>query len=144
MKITRDVIVDLLPAYQSGEASADTKALIEEYLREDPQLARVVRQPELPVEKLAAEAPPDLMLRSLAKTKKLIRLRSWLLTLGILSTWASFFTLIWDLKLDGRPVRGTFFMWRDQPLWAAAAAAVAVCCWVAYYRIWRRLRTTLM
>jgi hypothetical protein len=36
MKLEREVIVDLLPAYFSGEASAATRALVEEYFREHP------------------------------------------------------------------------------------------------------------
>ena len=44
MEITRDVILDLLPLYQAGEASADTCALVEEYLQSDPELAKMARQ----------------------------------------------------------------------------------------------------
>ena len=36
MNITRHVVADLLPAYLSGEASADTKALIDELAARDP------------------------------------------------------------------------------------------------------------
>ena len=32
MKITRDVIYDLLPGYFAGEVSADTRALVDEFL----------------------------------------------------------------------------------------------------------------
>jgi anti-sigma factor RsiW len=39
MKISRNIIRDLLPAYLEGEASADTVALVEEFLRGDPELA---------------------------------------------------------------------------------------------------------
>jgi anti-sigma factor RsiW len=41
MKITRDVIYDLLPAYFAGEVSADTRALIDEFLATDPEFARM-------------------------------------------------------------------------------------------------------
>ena len=41
MKITRDVIYDLLPAYFAGEVSADTRALIDEFLTTDPEFARM-------------------------------------------------------------------------------------------------------
>ena len=44
MKITTDVILDLLPLYMADEVSADTRALIEEYLETDPQLMRLVKQ----------------------------------------------------------------------------------------------------
>ena len=42
MNVTRNVIDDLLPAYLSGEASPDTVALVDEFLRQDPELARTV------------------------------------------------------------------------------------------------------
>ena len=37
MKLEREVIIDLLPAYFSGEASAATRMLVEDYFREDPE-----------------------------------------------------------------------------------------------------------
>jgi anti-sigma factor RsiW len=43
MKITKDVIKDLLPVYLAGEASNDTRAFLEDYLRSDPALAAEVR-----------------------------------------------------------------------------------------------------
>ena len=44
MKITRNVILDLLPLYSAGEVSADTRALIDKYLETDPELANVAKQ----------------------------------------------------------------------------------------------------
>jgi hypothetical protein len=41
MKITRDVIYDLLPAYFADEVSADTRAVIDEFLTTDPEFARM-------------------------------------------------------------------------------------------------------
>jgi hypothetical protein len=41
MKITRDVVSDLLPGYFAGEVSADTRALIGEFLSTDPEFARM-------------------------------------------------------------------------------------------------------
>lgn len=38
MKITREVITDLLPLYLAGEASKDTQELINEFLQTDPDL----------------------------------------------------------------------------------------------------------
>ncbi len=45
MKITRNVILDLLPMYVSGELSEDTRILVEEYLKTDPELDRIARDP---------------------------------------------------------------------------------------------------
>ncbi len=41
MKVTREVIYDLLPGYFANEASADTRALVEEYFQTDPDFARM-------------------------------------------------------------------------------------------------------
>lgn len=43
-EITPDVIQDLLPLYQAGEVSADTTALVEAYLKTNPELAEIARQ----------------------------------------------------------------------------------------------------
>jgi len=44
MEITKNVILDLLPMYLANEVSADTRALVEEYLETDPELANIARQ----------------------------------------------------------------------------------------------------
>jgi hypothetical protein len=46
MKITKNVILDLLPLYAAKEVSADTRALVEKYLKTDPDLANVAKQLE--------------------------------------------------------------------------------------------------
>ena len=63
MRITRNVIQDLLPLHLSGEASPDTAALVEEYLETDPEMRRIA-------EDMAASetsAPP----RPLSKEKEM-------------------------------------------------------------------------
>jgi anti-sigma factor RsiW len=44
MKISRDVIYDLLPGYFAGEASPDTRALIQEYFDTDPEFRRMAER----------------------------------------------------------------------------------------------------
>ena len=44
MKITRDVILDLLPLYLAGEASQDTRELVENYLENDQELATLAKR----------------------------------------------------------------------------------------------------
>jgi len=43
-KITRNVILDLIPLYLADEVSQDTRELVEEYLRIDKELAEMVKQ----------------------------------------------------------------------------------------------------
>jgi len=58
MKVERDVIIDLLPVYFSGEASAATQALVEEGFREDPELERIARSASRSVELLKMAPAP--------------------------------------------------------------------------------------
>src|SRR5512143_4284143 len=44
MEVTRNVTLDLLPLYLAGEVSQDTAALVETYLKTDPELARLAQQ----------------------------------------------------------------------------------------------------
>ncbi len=43
MKVTREVVKDLLPKYFSGEASQDTQRMVEEYFSQDPDFERAAR-----------------------------------------------------------------------------------------------------
>ena len=54
MEVTRDVILDLLPLYQAGEVSDDTRALVEKYLETDPELADAAKRTA------SAEQPEDI------------------------------------------------------------------------------------
>ncbi len=44
MKVTRNVILDLLPLYLANEVSAETRALVEKHLETDPELAKIAEQ----------------------------------------------------------------------------------------------------
>jgi hypothetical protein len=57
MNITREVMTDLLPVYFSGEASEDTKQLVEIYFRENPDFERIARSAATPLEQLRGTAP---------------------------------------------------------------------------------------
>ena len=78
MKITRNVILDLLPLYLANEVSADTRALIEKYLETDPEFANFVKR------SAAMEAPGDIpvpltqddKMKTYRKAKRLIILRT--------------------------------------------------------------------
>jgi hypothetical protein len=44
MEITRNVVLDLLPLYLANEASNDTRAVVEQYLETDPELAEIAEK----------------------------------------------------------------------------------------------------
>ena len=85
MNVTREVILDLLPAYLSGEASPATRTLVEEHIKQDAELAQRLRL--LMADNLAKAAPPvlppELELRSLRRTRRLLGWQRWLFGLGI-------------------------------------------------------------
>jgi hypothetical protein len=135
MNITRDVITDLLPAYLSGEASADTQALIDEYLRGNPEFASIVhaarRGPSEPM--LAGPAIPlDQEREAVRRTRAVIRRQSWTLAVAIVLT-------LLPLSFTFGPDGIRFFMLRDEPrsalFWIPAGYL-----WFSYLRMQRRLR----
>jgi hypothetical protein len=134
VKVTRNVITDLLPVYFSDEASSDTKQLIEVFFRDDPEFARLAKEKiRLRSEEFNIQLPVQQEAEALARTKKIIRLRTWLMTLAIFFTLAPFsfaFT-------NGSVV---FFMWRDSTVAAACYQVVGIGLWMSYYLTNRSLR----
>jgi hypothetical protein len=132
------VIHDLLPTYLAGEASADTIALVEEFLRQNPDLVATVealRANPLPV--LPVALVPTKEKETLTMTKRLLHWR------GILMGLALFLTL---LPLSFRFDFGNGqFTWTflDYPPGAKALAGLgALACWGGFFHVRRRLRRT--
>src|SRR6187200_2312533 len=87
MKVTRDVINDLLPTYLAGEASADTVALVDEYLRQDSELAGTVASLRLhPLPDIPVGLKPTHEKETLAVTKQLLNWRGILMGLALFLT----------------------------------------------------------
>jgi hypothetical protein len=140
MNVTREVILDLLPVYLAGEASLATRALIEEYMKQDPELAQHMRlQGADNFGKIAPFAlPPDLELRSLRRTRALIAWQKWLFAFGICFT-AIALTSQFSFQ-EGR-IKEFHFLMRDFPAQFGSFALLAIACWIGYYSLRRRLRT---
>ena len=141
MKVTREVIVDLLPVYVSGEASPATRTLVEEYLSQYPELMEQVLRlksedlldfPEVTV-------PPELAMRSLRRTKTLLAWQRWLFGLGMFFT---LFSLSFETNISGGRIREFHFLFRDSPLFASFLA-IGICCWIAYFVVRRQLSSGL-
>ena len=130
MQVTRDIVIDLLPLYQSGEASGDTRAAIEEFLRTDPSLARIASQDAAP--NVAMTPATEHERQTVIRTRAAIRRRSWVLAGAIWCTLLPF-------SFAFRNGQVTFFMLRDQPE-SVLLFLVAAVLWVQYARITRHLR----
>ena len=68
----RNVILDLLPAYLAGEASEETRALVEGYAQTDVQIARLIRTRTLAPEVVPA-VPAELEMKTLRNIRRSIR-----------------------------------------------------------------------
>jgi hypothetical protein len=133
MQVTRDIVIDLLPLYQSGEASADTRAAIEEFLRREPGLRKLLEEDESSTIPAAAPAAA-LEQHTVVRTRATIRRRAWVQAVALLCTLLPFSFAFIDDELQ-------FFMLRDVP-GSAALFVAAIVFWVWYARLTRSLRTT--
>jgi hypothetical protein len=135
MNITKDVIADLMPLYEAGEASADTRALVEAFLKADPGLLTDRSVDEA----LKTSLPPAVeqeRRRALERTVALLKRRQMFFALALC------FTLM-PLSVAGSSSTGvTWFMWRDAPDMARAFVAGAVVCWALFLRARQQLRAT--
>lgn len=90
MNVTRQVVTDLLPIYLSGEATEDTKALVEDFFRQDPDFERIARNAATPLEHLHAAAPipasPERKKRDLESVFLGLRRRKWLFGVSLFLT----------------------------------------------------------
>jgi anti-sigma factor RsiW len=132
MKITQDVIKDLLTVYLAGEATPDTRALVEDWLRTDPELTRQVHQARnagLP----AVPAPqPTIEKRALDRTRRQWRWRAILLGTAVYVS-----TLPASVTFDGGGFRGLLI---EDWLERAIVIGVAAVLWISYWRVSRQLR----
>ena len=134
MTLTRDIVRDLLPLYAEGEASADTRAAVEAWLRQDPELAALaaaLRAGEAPLP--ARPRPAEDARLALSRTKRLLKRRTWLLASALFFTGLP---LSFAAGKDGL----TFFLLRDAPGAASLSLAVAIALWVAFAAASRRLK----
>jgi len=142
MEVTRDVILDLLPVYLMGEASPATRALVEDYLARDPELAARVRANDLGALEVAGAglpAPlPELELRAFERTRRVIFWMRWLCALACVFTAAS---LSCHFSFDSRGrLTDAGFLLGNYPLALALCMAAAAGCWIAYFALRRTVR----
>ncbi len=136
MNVTRDVARDLLTAVLAGEASADSRRLVEEFLARDPELAR---EAEALRAALALPAPParapSAEKRTLDATRQLLKQRSATFAVAL------FFTLLpFSFVVQGSKV--TFLLIRDAPVVGLVWWATAGVMWIWHLAIRRRLRVS--
>ena len=122
MNITRDVMSDMLPVYFSGEASEDTKRLMEEYFQQNPDFERIARGAITPLEELRSAAPvlpeAEREKRDLEWIREELFRRRMAFALALLFTLAPLMSIYHNEHLVWKAVLNdvTFFCWGMAPL----------------------------
>jgi hypothetical protein len=141
MNVTREVVTDLLPIYFSGEASGDTKVLVEDYFRQDPDFERIARSAATPLETLRAAAPiaadSEKEKRDLESVLWGLRRRKWLFGVSL------FLTLV-PLSFDFTHGHIVSLMFRDGSWHAAFDWSQAAVLWFLYFARLRRRTASLV
>ena len=128
MKIPSEVIDDLLPLYQDGELSNASRQLVEEYLAEHPERAASLSAAEaLHMPKI--DAPPDIEMKSLDRTTRLLEQKS---VAGLLALALS------SAQMTDNP----YVLYKAEP-WAAAVLLLAsLGLWIRFLLICKKLAGT--
>jgi predicted anti-sigma-YlaC factor YlaD len=123
------VIIDLLPLYLEGEVSDETRALIEEHLKNDPQLAKLAEQAKVApsLQEIPAPLKKETEMEALKKVKKLMIQHNVFLALAVILTLMMGISYI--------------FLW-DEPRGAAAPfvfGGLAAMFWFAFFVVNKKI-----
>ncbi len=119
MNVTPDVINDLLPLYEAGDASPDSCALVQEFLRQNPDYATQLKERNEGARQMlnstivspSINLPPNHEKETLLRTKKLIQKRSYLLAMSVMFTAIPLASTVQAIGEHG--FSGTSFLGRD-------------------------------
>ena len=141
MNITREVVTDLLPIYFSGEASSDTKSLVEEYFRDNPDFERMARSAGTPLETLRT-APPvaaasEKEKRDLESVRCGLDRRKWMFGLCLYLTLSPLFFYFTHGHLVSLMIGD--FLWEVAFYWSMGALF-----WFLYFARLRRRTASLV
>jgi hypothetical protein len=134
MKITEEVMSDLLPLYFANECSSETKKLVEEYFQQHPEFEQQSRKQYK--DPFIEKDVPSLMrteeVRALKSTRRWIKVRSFVLAFAIFFSLCPFSYYHTD--------NGSAFLFLEHPSEALIYVPFAVVFWSIYFGIKRKLR----
>jgi len=135
MTVTRDVIYDLLPLYFAGQVSEDTKTLVAEFFKADPEFGRMAERFASLLKDERSSINRDGSIRALDRTRRFVRYRNQLIGFAVAYSMLPFL-----FYFEGGRIM--FFMLRDKPRMAVMFAVAGLGCWIGAYVMGRRSRHT--
>ena len=129
-----DIILDLLPVYFAGEASAATRSLVDTYLAAHPQFAKAMRAAQGTSMAIPASASPNGGTVAITRIRSHMRWRAALIAVAIFCSLSPFTFIFENDHLR-------YFMWRDAPAMALSYAGAAIVAWIAMFAVGRRINT---
>ncbi len=130
MNVTKEVIADLLPVYFAKECSQDTKLLVEEFFKANPEFERHAKDLRTP---FSTAIPQGLEkedeLKSLGKARRRLRVRSSIMAFAILCSLAPFSFIYIEGKFH--------WMFSESPGSAMIYGILAIVFW-AWYAFMKR------
>jgi anti-sigma factor RsiW len=133
MNVTRDVIADLWALVSAGEASDDSRRLVDQFLAADPAFAATLKTEDARMTNPAdVSLPPNLEVQTLNQTRQQLRRRSPFRLPALVVTGLALVRLNEAIAFvaSPRPFIGT--------------ASVALVCWILYVWHTRRLRESAL
>jgi hypothetical protein len=130
MNVTKEVITDLFPLYVANECSKDSRALVEQYLKDNPHQAEELRRVmNTPLPGGTAQLTGSEEVRSLREARRRVRRQSWLMGFAI------FFSLLpFSFLFTGGKI---YWVFRESPTTAIIYGLLGIVCWAAYFLIRR-------
>ena len=126
MSISKDIIHDLFPLYAAKECSADSRAMVDEYLAQHPNEADELRRAMSGLLSAVSPLPNHLSeMNSLKRSRKQLQLQSLLMGFAIFLTLSPFAFF----HIDGK----TNWLFAKSPAAAGVYLAFGAVCWLAYF-----------
>jgi hypothetical protein len=133
MNVTKEVITDLFPLYVANGCSKDSRALVEQYLRDNPRQAEDLRRIiSTSVPGGATRLAGSEEVRSLREARRRVRRQSLVLGLAIFFSLLPFSFLATSERI--------YWLFRESPASALMYGVLAIGCWIAYLLMRRASR----
>jgi hypothetical protein len=137
MQVTREIVRDLLPLYAAGEASSDTRQLVDSWLKTDPELTRdlAALRDDRPSSIASVRPLGDEAHSVIAETRRLLRRRAIYLAGALAFTGLPLLALAYRLE-------GVHFPLERFPAAWVTCVVLAAVFWMMFVKTMRRMRVT--